>query len=95
VPPFPATAAAEGAQFNVPPSLRESAGVRGLSHSLEPLTLTLSQGEREQEIVRDNTLRTAKEHKGSHCWQELTAQGEGTLGNLADRITPAGILHKS
>src|SRR5262249_25316360 len=32
--PFPATASAEGAQFNGPPSLRERAGVRGFIHSI-------------------------------------------------------------
>ncbi len=40
-------------------------------------------------------LRTAKEHNGGRRWQELTAQGEGTLRNLADGVTAASVLHKS
>ena len=40
-------------------------------------------------------LRAAKMHDGGRGWQELTAQGEGTLGDLADRVTPASVLHKS
>src|ERR687888_2642748 len=55
--------------------------VFGMVLTRRPPLCTLSQGEREQEIVHYNTLRTAKEHNGGRRWQKLTAQGKGTLGN--------------
>ena len=58
------------------------------------MVLTRRPPQSEGDLLTRYDLRTVKEHNGGRRWQKLTAQGEGTLGDLVDGVTPASILHK-